>query len=69
MAMRKSVGRVGNNFPLSSFDSKAAERPVCLPNSTSPMLLRSRMERSFSPIEYRPKPSEIVSVMPVVISL
>jgi hypothetical protein len=51
MAMRKSVGSVGNNFPLSGFDKRPAESPVCLPNSASPMLLRWRMDRNFSPIE------------------
>ena len=33
----------------SSFESIAAERPVCFPNSTRPMLLRSRRLRSLSP--------------------
>jgi hypothetical protein len=27
--MRKGVGRVGNNFPLSSFDSNPADSRVC----------------------------------------
>jgi hypothetical protein len=66
--MRNSVGSVGNNFPRSSFDSNAAESPVCLPNSTSPMPLRNRRVRSFSPMEYRPNPSEIASVSPAMIS-
>jgi serine/threonine protein kinase len=48
-AIRSSVGSVGNSLPRSSFESIAAERPVCLPNSTSPMLLRKRRLRSFSP--------------------
>src|SRR6202050_3703745 len=34
VAMRNRVGRVGNNFPLSSCDSRAAESPVSSPNST-----------------------------------
>src|ERR1700677_4617815 len=31
MAIRNSVGSVGNNFPRSTFESIAAESPVCLP--------------------------------------
>ena len=46
MAMRNSVGSVGCITSRSSFESSAGESPVCLPNSTSPMLLRSRSRRS-----------------------
>jgi hypothetical protein len=38
-----------DSFPCSSFESTAAERLVCLPDSTSPMRFRSRRVRSFSP--------------------
>ena len=44
----------------SSFDSSEGESPVCVLSSFSPMLLRSRKRRSFSPMEYRFKPCVIV---------
>ncbi len=59
IAIRNRVGSVGNSFPLSSFDNSAAESPVCLLSSTNPMPFFRRKVRSFSPIEYRPKPWEM----------
>ncbi len=50
--MRSSVGSVGNSFPRSTFDSIAAESPVCPPSSTNPIFFFSRSARSLSPIAY-----------------
>src|SRR5690242_15330321 len=61
MAMRSSVGSVGNRFPRSIFDSSAGDRPVCSPICTSPSFLFARSVRIFGPILYRLKPSSSVS--------
>ena len=50
IAMRSNVARVGCIRSRSSFESSAGDRPVCFPNSTSPMLLRRRRRRILLPI-------------------
>ena len=61
MEIRNSVGRVGCITSRSSFESSAGESPVCLLNSSSPMLLRSRSRRNLLPIAYFLSPVAMVS--------
>src|SRR3954470_7609551 len=60
MEIRNRVGRVGCITSRSSLESNAGERPVCLLNSRSPMLLRSRSRRNFAPMAYLLSPSAMV---------
>src|SRR5579859_4539864 len=52
MAMRARLRSVGTTRPVSSWERKLAESPVCLPNSTSPMDFFSRNRLIRSPIRF-----------------
>ena len=56
------VGRVGCIKSRSSFERSAGDSPVCLLNSSKPMLFRRRSRRSLLPIAYFFRPVVMVSV-------
>src|SRR5579863_4740445 len=62
MAMRARLRSVGTTRPVSSCERKLAERPVCLPSSTSPIDFFRRRRLMRSPICFSAMNRSVVSV-------